>query len=410
MARRGPRSEPVAARPRRLDRLLVTAICAGARRGDSSPSTSRPPRAGRRPTGDEEAPLALSMVAAGSRRARLPTGRERLEAAPGGSCTERPPPDEVLRASGRMTRSLPLDELLLQLAELLRRRSRSPRPRCGRAPALCSSARRPTPSAARRPHACRGRASPWSLAPASRARLASRMAPPAARGAPGVGDARRSDHALGRAVRAHRRRAGARRCLRRRGRARPRRSRAPGRPRSSQRTPRFGAAGVARAAPAPGRGVASVARTRRGGGGRRAAPDRAGSARRRPAALDSARDQHPPRSRARRLRARRGNGQGSTSSGATSRRPGRAARPRARHLSRRSSRTAGCRGSLRRGAPRTGRARLELGGVGSLLARRRDDRVLLLPSRPSRTPGSTPVEGAPRWSAWERTRAGCSSR
>ena len=63
------------------------------------------------------------MVAAAVAALVYATGRERLSRfARRLVYGERPPPDEVLRVfAGRMTRSLPLDELLLQLAELLRR-------------------------------------------------------------------------------------------------------------------------------------------------------------------------------------------------------------------------------------------------------------------------------------------------
>jgi signal transduction histidine kinase len=78
---------------------------------------------GRSPTGDEKTLLGLSMLAAAVAALLWIPVRERLsEWATRRVYGERHAPDEVLRTFGsRLTRALPLDELLLQLAESLKK-------------------------------------------------------------------------------------------------------------------------------------------------------------------------------------------------------------------------------------------------------------------------------------------------
>jgi signal transduction histidine kinase len=78
---------------------------------------------GREPTGDEQTLLGLSMVAAALAALLWLPVRERLtDVATRRVYGERHAPDEVLRTFGsRLTRALPLDELLLQLAESLKK-------------------------------------------------------------------------------------------------------------------------------------------------------------------------------------------------------------------------------------------------------------------------------------------------
>lgn len=78
---------------------------------------------GRRPTGEEQTLLGLSMLAAAVAALLWIPVRERItEAATRRVYGERHAPDEVLRTFGsRLTRALPLDELLLQLAESLKK-------------------------------------------------------------------------------------------------------------------------------------------------------------------------------------------------------------------------------------------------------------------------------------------------
>ncbi len=78
---------------------------------------------GRRPEGGERSLLVSSMAAAAVIALLYPTTRERLaDVANRLVYGERTAPDTTLRTFGsRMTRAVPLDELLLQLAESLRR-------------------------------------------------------------------------------------------------------------------------------------------------------------------------------------------------------------------------------------------------------------------------------------------------
>ncbi|HEY7107283.1 MAG TPA: histidine kinase [Acidimicrobiia bacterium] len=78
---------------------------------------------GREPTGDEQTLLGLSMLAAAVAALLWLPVRERLtDVATRRVYGERHAPDEVIRTFGsRLTRALPLDELLLQLAESLKK-------------------------------------------------------------------------------------------------------------------------------------------------------------------------------------------------------------------------------------------------------------------------------------------------
>jgi signal transduction histidine kinase len=78
---------------------------------------------GRRPEGDEQTLLGLSMLAAAVAALAWVPARDRLtDLATRRVYGERHAPDEVLRTFGsRLTRALPLDELLLQLAESLKK-------------------------------------------------------------------------------------------------------------------------------------------------------------------------------------------------------------------------------------------------------------------------------------------------
>ena len=78
---------------------------------------------GRSPTGDEKTLLGLSMLAAAVAALLWIPVRERLtDFATRRVYGERHAPDEVIRTFGsRLTRALPLDELLLQLAESLKK-------------------------------------------------------------------------------------------------------------------------------------------------------------------------------------------------------------------------------------------------------------------------------------------------
>ena len=78
---------------------------------------------GRVPDDDERSVLLLSMVAAGVASLLYPVARERLSRFANNLVYgEREAPDELLRGFGnRLSRAIPLDELLLQLAESLRK-------------------------------------------------------------------------------------------------------------------------------------------------------------------------------------------------------------------------------------------------------------------------------------------------
>jgi signal transduction histidine kinase len=78
---------------------------------------------GRAPADDERTLLVLSMLAAAVAAIAYVPARERLAASANRLVYgERHPPDEVLRTWGsRLSRSIPMDELLLQLAESLRK-------------------------------------------------------------------------------------------------------------------------------------------------------------------------------------------------------------------------------------------------------------------------------------------------
>ncbi len=89
-----------------------------------------------------------SLVAAGIDRAVL----RPVAAPPGGgrqparaTATQRSPEEALQTFGSRMSRAIPLDELLLQLAESLKKSLRLRRPRCGRRPTGCSSSRRRCP-------------------------------------------------------------------------------------------------------------------------------------------------------------------------------------------------------------------------------------------------------------------------
>src|SRR4029079_2932920 len=79
---------------------------------------------GRKPEGDEQTLLGLSMLAAALAALAWVPARVRLtDLATRRVYGEGHAPDEVLRTFGsRLTRALPLDELLLQLAEALQAR------------------------------------------------------------------------------------------------------------------------------------------------------------------------------------------------------------------------------------------------------------------------------------------------
>ena len=94
-------------------------------------------------TGDKEV-LALSMVASGvAALIFVPVRARFLDSATRFVYGSREAPDEVLRTFGsRLTRAIPMDELLLQLAESLRKTMALPAPRSTPGRARCSSARR----------------------------------------------------------------------------------------------------------------------------------------------------------------------------------------------------------------------------------------------------------------------------
>ena len=108
----------------RIDRLLVhTITMAVSRHGGGLRTSSSCSVSAGRPTGDEQTLLGLSMLAAAVAALSWIPVRERLtEFATRRVYGERHAPDEVLRTFGtRLTRAIPLDELLLQLAESLKK-------------------------------------------------------------------------------------------------------------------------------------------------------------------------------------------------------------------------------------------------------------------------------------------------
>jgi signal transduction histidine kinase len=110
--------------PVRIDRLLVhTIVLAGLLGLVGASYVLVVLGLGRRPEGDEQTLLGLSMLAAALAALAWVPARTRLtEIATRRVYGERHAPDEVLRTFGsRLTRALPLDELLLQLAESLKK-------------------------------------------------------------------------------------------------------------------------------------------------------------------------------------------------------------------------------------------------------------------------------------------------
>jgi signal transduction histidine kinase len=108
----------------RIDRLLVhTIVLAGLAGLVGASYLVIVLGLGRSPTDDEKTLLGLSMLAAAVAALLWVPARERLdEFATRRVYGERHAPDEVLRTFGsRLTRALPLDELLLQLAESLKK-------------------------------------------------------------------------------------------------------------------------------------------------------------------------------------------------------------------------------------------------------------------------------------------------
>lgn len=111
------------ARPRWLDRLLVHAILLAGLLGVIMAVQLLVLLAlGRFPTPDERTVLAVSMVAAAIAALVYQPARARLERVASRLLpAERDAPDEVLRALGtRLSRAIPLDDLLVELAESLR--------------------------------------------------------------------------------------------------------------------------------------------------------------------------------------------------------------------------------------------------------------------------------------------------
>jgi signal transduction histidine kinase len=110
--------------PIRIDRLLVhTIVLAGLLGLVGASYVLVVLGLGRKPEGDEQTLLGLSMLAAALAALAWVPARVRLtDLATRRVYGERHAPDEVLRTFGsRLTRALPLDELLLQLAESLKK-------------------------------------------------------------------------------------------------------------------------------------------------------------------------------------------------------------------------------------------------------------------------------------------------
>ena len=110
-------------RPRWLDRLLVnTILLAGLVGVILAVQLLVLLALGRFPTGEERTVLVVSMIAAGVAALLYQPARKRLEQAASSLLpTEREAPGEVLRALGSgLSRAVPLDELMVELAESLR--------------------------------------------------------------------------------------------------------------------------------------------------------------------------------------------------------------------------------------------------------------------------------------------------
>ncbi len=222
---------------------------------------------GREPTGDEQTLLGLSMVAAAVAALLWLPVRERLtDVATQRVYGERHAPEEVLRTFGsRLTRALPLDELLLQLAESLkktmllsRRGSVDARHRRARAGGVGAGVR--ARSARARVGRGVGDRARRRVGRGLGAHLASRD--PVRRGRRGAAD--RAHHQLGRAARHDRGPPTRRRAAVQRGRrSGAHRARSPGRAGASQREARLGAAGVARRGSAPSRRAPRLPRPHR---------------------------------------------------------------------------------------------------------------------------------------------------
>ena len=243
---------------------------------------------GRAPADSERTLLVLSMLAAAVAALAYVPARERLaETANRLVYGERHPPDEVLRTWGsRLSRSIPMDELLLQLAESLRkvlvlRRAEIWTGSGGRLELAVVRPGSVGPSARARP----GGAARGHPGGCDRERLAGGVAPrPAGGPQPGAAP-RRAGLPLRGAARAPRDRARRRRRpLHRGGRPGADRAGPPGRPRAPQRAARLRAPGEPREPEASQRRPAGLACPHRGLRRRRAPQDRAQPARRGPAA------------------------------------------------------------------------------------------------------------------------------
>ena len=138
-------------RPHRLNRLLVHAILlAGLLGVIAAVQLLVLLVLGRLPTDSERTVLIVAIVAAGVAALLYQPARRRLEEAvvrfrP----VDREAPGDMMRALGlRLSRAVPLDELLLEVSEgRFAGGWRSRAPRSGQARVGCSSGRRPIPSA-----------------------------------------------------------------------------------------------------------------------------------------------------------------------------------------------------------------------------------------------------------------------
>ena len=286
-------------RPRWLDRLLVNTILLAGLVGVILAVQPLVLLAlGRFPTSEERTVLVVSMIAAGVAALLYQPARKRLEQAASRLLpTEREAPGEVLRALGSgLSRAVPLDELIVELAESLRT-------------ALVLDATEVwTGSGGLLERVTSDPERGWAsltLAPAEESVVARAGVSgpawlevwlPALLEDRGGGPLRVAPMANAREllglVVAERARW---RTLRRARRARARRVRPAGRPRFAQRPARLAAPGVARRGEATDRGGHCLPRPRRLGGGRRAAPYRARSTRRRAAAAGRAVRESSPR-------------------------------------------------------------------------------------------------------------------